>query len=429
MADEPSPTPIRFPGPLEGNRFSAFEVWKQYEEIAKHFNDLISRLRFQALAGVAGLSASIGLLADRFAGPGQTRANIATLAFGVLAVLWFALFILDFFYYNRLLLGAVLEIVKVEHESRNADSISHLGFSTTVRDTVEAPLGLWEWRKTQRGPLLFYGIVFLCLFGLAVMSCFQSRSSRATTTDRNLSAPGTTNTSDATDATGAPNTATATRTELTPPPNVITTSDVINRWEEFKKRDPLANVATLVESGARLLAPVFERAGEPTSKALELGRMFFEHLVASAGDETGKRTIDAVFNYSAADTPRSWGKTPIQGLRTFSVQTGIVRFDLDKAALPPSGQSTIQRLLAVVPRRNAFWLLVGSTDRSGSEAHNTRLANQRIDVVVDYLAAHDVDRHLILRKPLPELAAPIPGYDGGMDPENRKTDLALLVVR
>lgn len=428
MADEPAASvPSPATRPLQGERFDAFEVWKEYEEIAKHFNDLISRLRFQALAGVAGLSASIGLFADRIAGDGQTPAGIATVAFGVLTWLWAALFALDFFYYNRLLLGAVAEITKVEDESRHSTTISHLGLSSTVRKTVEASLWDLTWKRTLLGPLAFYGMVFLVLALLTTFSYFQAPSSPASTANGNPGAAGTTDTGD---TTGTTNTATGARGESTPPANSITTPDVVMRWEELKKRDRLTNVAAIVESGARLLAPIFEEVGESTSKALELGRMFFEHLVASAGDETGKRAIDSVFDYlSRTDTSQSGSKDPPKELRTLSVQTGIVRFDLNKVVLPPLGQSTIQYLLAVVPRRNAFWLLVGSTDRSGSEARNTRLANQRIDVVADYLAAHEVDRHLIVRKPLPELAAPIPGYDGGVDPENRKTELILLVVR
>jgi hypothetical protein len=159
---------------LRGEQFNALEVWKEYEEIAKHFNDLISRLRFQALAGVAGLSASIGLLADRLAGEGQTREDIAWVAFGVLTVLWFALFVLDFLYYNRLLLGAVAEIMEVERESQHATTISQLRLSTTVRDIVEAPLKDWTWRKTLRGPLAFYGIVFLLLVFLTLTSWLRT---------------------------------------------------------------------------------------------------------------------------------------------------------------------------------------------------------------------------------------------------------------
>lgn len=37
-----------------------FNVWKEYEGIAMHFNELIIRLRTHALGGVAAISAIIG---------------------------------------------------------------------------------------------------------------------------------------------------------------------------------------------------------------------------------------------------------------------------------------------------------------------------------------------------------------------------------
>jgi hypothetical protein len=46
-----------------------FDVWKKYEQIAMHFNDLLIRIRTQALAGVAALSAFTGLFAKAELGP------------------------------------------------------------------------------------------------------------------------------------------------------------------------------------------------------------------------------------------------------------------------------------------------------------------------------------------------------------------------
>jgi hypothetical protein len=41
--------------------WSIKELWEKYEEIAMHFNDLLIRLRTQALGGVAALSAIVGI--------------------------------------------------------------------------------------------------------------------------------------------------------------------------------------------------------------------------------------------------------------------------------------------------------------------------------------------------------------------------------
>jgi outer membrane protein OmpA-like peptidoglycan-associated protein len=110
------------------------------------------------------------------------------------------------------------------------------------------------------------------------------------------------------------------------------------------------------------------------------------------------------------------------------MRRGIVRFDLDRAVIPPSGQNTLRELLSAVPRGNGFWLLVASTDRSGSEAHNSKLSNDRWRVVEQYLVEHMVNPRVIAHRPLSEIAAPVPGYDGGRDPENRRTEVFLLVV-
>jgi hypothetical protein len=155
-----------------------------------HFNDLISRLRFQALAGVAGLSASIVLLADRLAGGGRSSSMLAAVAFLALAALWTALWVLDFVYYNRLLLGAVEEIVKVERESQSQKTLEKLGFSETVKGVVEAPVSLWNtpWRKSQRGPRLFYQIVLATLLLLSLGS-YLSPGLRSSTNE-SLPGPG-----------------------------------------------------------------------------------------------------------------------------------------------------------------------------------------------------------------------------------------------
>jgi len=195
MPDEQPPVTPTPPRELEGDRFRTFEVWKKYEDIAMHFNDLISKLRFQALAGVAGLSASIVLLADRLSGPGRSPATLAAVAFLALAVLWIALWVLDFLYYNRLLLGAVDEIVRVEKETQFSNKIGRLAFSETVKNAVEAPVfpkrddntadksaELTEegkkrsmWRKSQRGPRYFYAIVLVSLLLLSFLSYFSGR--------------------------------------------------------------------------------------------------------------------------------------------------------------------------------------------------------------------------------------------------------------
>jgi hypothetical protein len=60
MAEAESPE-AESPGTVE--QWSVFELWEKYEQIAMHFNDLLIKLRTQALAGVAAISAIVGVFA------------------------------------------------------------------------------------------------------------------------------------------------------------------------------------------------------------------------------------------------------------------------------------------------------------------------------------------------------------------------------
>jgi len=48
-----------------------FDLWKEYERVAMHFNDLIIRLRSQSLGGVAAFATLAGVVANQF--PGSPR--------------------------------------------------------------------------------------------------------------------------------------------------------------------------------------------------------------------------------------------------------------------------------------------------------------------------------------------------------------------
>jgi outer membrane protein OmpA-like peptidoglycan-associated protein len=400
------------------------------------------------------LSASIVLLADRLSGPGRSPATLAAVAFLALAVLWIALWVLDFLYYNRLLLGAVDEIVRVEKETQFSNKIGRLAFSETVKNAVEAPVfpkrddntadksaELTEegkkrsmWRKSQRGPRYFYAIVLVSLLLLSFLSYFSGRG-QASPPPTGPDKPGPNGgappcspcaTPCSPCTTPVPSQQAGQTTSLTPP---VPIPEVVQRWEQLKKTDPLTNVASIINDGARLLQPLLEKTGETASQALELGKAFFQHFAESAGDEAGKRAVEAVFGYfSGTDKPGSPATDPKQATRTFSMRRAIVRFDLDRAVIPPSGQNTLRELLSAVPSGNGFWLLVASTDRSGSGVRNSKLSNDRWRVVEQYLVEHKVNPRVIAHRTLSEITAPVPGYDGGRDPENRTTEVFLLVV-
>jgi hypothetical protein len=144
-----------------------YEVWKQYEDIAMHFNDLLMRLRTQALAAIAALATIIGIFAK--INGSNTDWESVTIAFTILVFFWIAIWVLDFCYYNRLLLGAAVALFNIEEISKKELRIRHLEMSTMIRDAVAGKLDdvIFQW-SLNRGRWIFYGLVCVgLLIGLS----------------------------------------------------------------------------------------------------------------------------------------------------------------------------------------------------------------------------------------------------------------------
>lgn len=147
--------------------FDLFRVWKEYEALAMHFNDLLMRLRSQSLAAVAtfATAASVLLKTDAI-GTDFSWGTLATV-FGSLFVFWIAIWLLDFFYYNRLLLGAIDALEEIEKESKTASRVFQIELSTRIEKAIKRPR---KRRRRSKGLWLFYGIVALLLFTAAGLS-------------------------------------------------------------------------------------------------------------------------------------------------------------------------------------------------------------------------------------------------------------------
>lgn len=153
------------------------ELWEKYEDIAMHFNDLIMRLRTQALGAVAALSTLVGLLAKADLGASGSTWEVAGLVFAGLGVFWVAIWILDFWYYNQLLIGAVTALMELEKESATSATISRIRMSTLIEEAVyKRPHFEYSIRERLRlaGPRwAFYGLVFFALVGGAFFSFYE----------------------------------------------------------------------------------------------------------------------------------------------------------------------------------------------------------------------------------------------------------------
>jgi hypothetical protein len=165
--------------------FPIKDLWEKYEDIAMHFNDLIIRLRTQALAGVAALSTLVGVFAKTDLGPFSYSWEIAGFVFIALALFWIAIWILDFAYYNKLLVGAVSALIELENRSKVSSTLSQITLSTRVEEAVRGtlqfatPLTIKERLRIRFGRWAFYVVVLIVLVGGACLSFYTDQHPRA----------------------------------------------------------------------------------------------------------------------------------------------------------------------------------------------------------------------------------------------------------
>jgi len=156
------------------------DLWKEYEKIAMHFNDLLIKLRMQALAAVAAISAVAGIF-SKGGSIDEVRWGLAAAVFFFLSLFWVAIWAIDFLYYNRLLHGAVKAILDLEKLSKDKTHTRYINISTEIELAV---FGAGQKpdhemrkrrRKLARGRWLFYIIVFLALLSGLVFSVARLR--------------------------------------------------------------------------------------------------------------------------------------------------------------------------------------------------------------------------------------------------------------
>ena len=157
------------PKPRTEQGWPVFELWQKYEDIAMHFNDLLIKLRTQALGAIAALATIIGV----FAKAGEDRHTsweMVAFAFATLFAFWLAIWVIDFCYYNRLLKGAVAALLEVERQSNAELYIQNIDMSTKIEAAVAGRLKREPQEPTQwqlsRGSWIFYILVGCTLLGV-----------------------------------------------------------------------------------------------------------------------------------------------------------------------------------------------------------------------------------------------------------------------
>ena len=161
-----------------------FKVWKSYEDVAMHFNDLIIRIRIQSLAGIAALATILGIILKSNIGQdGAFNYGLAIIAIICLMFFWIAIWILDLRYYNRLLEGSVNAILELERNKEGFLKSKHINLSSNIERAFKVKFEHESGREVEiqrqetRKPFIngrkwFYVIVFSSLVFLLICTVF-----------------------------------------------------------------------------------------------------------------------------------------------------------------------------------------------------------------------------------------------------------------
>ena len=146
------------------------DVWERHEKIAMHFNDLILKVRMQALGALAAVVTIGGVLLKTVQPEQHLSWGVVTSVFFILLAFWIAIWLLDFLYYNRLLMGAVDSLLALE-DMINSGAEIDFNMSHKIEAAVLGNVPTHRQRGTLTGPLLFYLIVTAVLIvGVAYSS-------------------------------------------------------------------------------------------------------------------------------------------------------------------------------------------------------------------------------------------------------------------
>jgi hypothetical protein len=138
-----------------------YEVWAKYEDVAMHFNDLLVRLRLQAMGGLATLVTIAGFVVGD-AVTLSTRYQAMLILTGMLTFAWVGVAIIDLCYYSRLLRGAADALIELESGS------TVFTLSTRIESSARGG-GVY-------GPRVFYGIGLVPLVTIFVWGACQLQS-------------------------------------------------------------------------------------------------------------------------------------------------------------------------------------------------------------------------------------------------------------
>jgi len=134
------------------------ELWKKYEDVAMHFNDLIMRWRLQAIGGLAGLVTLAGFVVGD-AGTLVVRYRAMLILSSVLICAWTGVALIDLLYYRRLLHGAVKALLALEAAN------PQIALSTSIEHEASCASKVTPW--------VFYLFGWVPLLGIIIWAIVQ----------------------------------------------------------------------------------------------------------------------------------------------------------------------------------------------------------------------------------------------------------------
>jgi hypothetical protein len=154
------------------NESYKLDAWERHEKVAMHFNDLILKVRIQALGALAALVTLGGLLLKTLPPSGHIPWGVVAAVLATFLAFWIAIWLLDFRYYNRLLMGAVDALLKLEDQINSGDDLT-IEMSHKIEDSARGIAPTHRKEGTLSGPLWFYSIVTAVLVIGLVFSLYN----------------------------------------------------------------------------------------------------------------------------------------------------------------------------------------------------------------------------------------------------------------
>jgi len=150
-------------GEIDSQRLGLLlEEWKTVIQTQMHFNDMLMKMRTAAISVVVAIFGAtaviIGQFPDRYLEIFSRQVHVSAIVILFGLALWVGIFIIDYMYYYKMLLGAVqrgYEFDKAFSNTKLYKDLCLFGLSTKIRDAIGKP------GASKCYIFIFYGVVLV----------------------------------------------------------------------------------------------------------------------------------------------------------------------------------------------------------------------------------------------------------------------------